>query len=47
MRTFQAKVRAGGVVNDVIVQARSITSAKRLLEAQYGKGLVFAVRESR
>ena len=47
MKTFTAKVRAGGVVNDTTVQARSLVAAKRLFEGQYGKGNVFAVREVR
>lgn len=47
MKTFKAKVRVDGVVEDTRVQARTLTAAKRLLEGQYGKGKVFAVRESR
>lgn len=47
MKTFKAKVRAGGVVNDTTVQARNLSAAKRLLEGQYGKGNVFAVLELR
>lgn len=46
-RKFRAKVRVGGVVEDTTVRARSIVSAKRLLEGQYGKGNVFAVHEVR
>lgn len=47
MKTFRAKVRVGGVVEETAVSARNLTAAKRLLEGQYGKGNVFNVRESR
>ncbi len=47
MKTWTAKVRAGGVVEQTSVQARSITAAKRLPESQYGKGNVFAVQQVR
>jgi len=47
VKTFRAKVRVGGVVEETTVPARNITAAKRLLEGQYGKGNVFAVRETR
>ena len=47
MKTWTAKVRVGGVVEETTVQARSITAAKRLLEGQYGKGKIFAVRQFR
>ena len=47
MKTWTAKVRVGNVVEETTVQARSITAAKRLLEGQYGRGKVFAVREAR
>ncbi len=47
MRTWRAKVRVGNVVEETTVQARTITAAKRLLEGQYGRGKVFAVREER
>lgn len=43
MKTFRARVRVGGVVSQVTIQAQSITHAKKLLEAQYGKGTVFGV----
>ncbi len=46
-KTFRAKVRVGGVVEETAVQARSIVAARRLLEGQYGKGNVFAVFEVR
>jgi len=47
VKTFRAKIRAGGVVNDATVQARNPAAARRLLEAQYGRGNVFAVMEVR
>jgi len=47
MKTWTAKVRVGGVVEETTVTARTITAAKRLLEGQYGKGKVFAVRQTR
>jgi hypothetical protein len=47
MKTWIAKVRVGGVVEETTVTARTITAAKRLLEGQYGKGKVFAVRQTR
>ena len=47
MKTFIAKVRVAGSVEETSVTARSITAAKRLLEQQYGKGKVFNVREQR
>lgn len=47
MRTFSAKVRVGGVVEDTTVRARTLVAAKRLLEGQYGRGNVFAVRRVR
>lgn len=46
-KTFRAKVRVGGVVEETTVQARSIVGARRLLEGQYGKGNVFSVLEVR
>jgi len=46
MKTWIAKVRVGGVVEETTVTARTITAAKRLLEGQYGKGKVFAVRQN-
>ena len=47
MKRFKAKVRAGGTVNDAVIEARNITAATRMLEAQFGKGNVFAVRHLR
>ena len=47
MRTWTAKVRVGGVVEETTVQARSITAATRLLEGQSGTGKVFNVRQFR
>jgi len=47
VKTFKAKVRVGGVVEDTRVQARSIVGARRLLEGQYGRGNVFGVIELR
>lgn len=47
MKTFRAKVRVGGVVEDTTVRARSVVAARRLLEGQYGRGKVFAVHEVR
>ena len=47
MKTWIAKVRVGGVVEETTVTARTITAAKRLLEGQYGNGKVFAVRQTR
>ena len=47
MKTWKAKVRVGGVVEETTVQARSITAAKRLLEGQYGRGNIFNVQQFR
>ena len=43
MKTFRAKVRAGGVVAETTIQAKNLTHAKKLLEAQYGRSNVFSV----
>jgi hypothetical protein len=43
MKTFKAKVRVAGAVRDVQIQAKNVFDAKKLLEAQYGKGKVFSV----
>lgn len=43
MKRFRGKVRVAGAVRDVVIDARNVVDAKKLLEAQYGKGKVFSV----
>lgn len=43
MKRFRAKVRVAGAVREVQIDANNVVDAKKLLEAQYGKGKVFNV----
>ena len=43
MKKFKAQVRVANLVTTVNIDAPNIVAAKKLLEAQYGKGKVFGV----
>ena len=43
MKVFEATVRVSGTQTKAQISANDIASAKRLLEAQYGKGNILAL----
>ena len=42
MKSFKARVKVDGIGNEVVIQASDFGSAKRLIEAQYGKNSILS-----
>ena len=47
MQTFEARVNVNGQTIQVVIQARNMIDAQRLLEAQYGKNSVQGINPKR